>query len=663
MNNQNPGIIAGLRLDGFGPKETEITNNLATVWYIASANIYNASRNVKFPFVFLKATHDLVEKFNFRSDLLCLFHPYESIDSRLIEAAAEITSRHSMRLDRLCVVLITNATGFTSSDFSAAIENDLRVFVPFKYSELSGGAGGKFALITSKLEQYLYTKDLFSISSALQTEKYFFGRKNELQELVHQYQAGENSSIFGLRRIGKTSLLWALVRELKHLAAPVAFIDCTDTRYHKTSWYRALFRVKELLFNSSGLSKQGHNETDYTEAQASICFTEDLKFIKFRFNKPTLLIFDEVESLCFDLSQSPSWFDGTDFLPFWQTIRATFQQNPNLISFVLCGVNPQVLERSRLPNGSDNPLYDYIKPTYLGFFDADDVRAMLTSVGSYMGVSFDAEVFTYLTDDFGGHPFLIRQASSRIWKSLSIPSTPKKIHIKKQTYISQRLDISNHTRNYINLILEVLTSRYPTEYALLKHIAAGDHLKIDNLLHTHPTYIDHLLGYGLISKDDGKYHFRIRAVEDAIKIEARDLICPESVEERWASLSKERNALEQTLKSLIRSQLKLTYGAEEAKNIIISCMTKQSQKEKAITLNYNAIFLGEIYFLNYRDVITKNWNLFKLVFNDAKGTFSQSMEMVNKYRADAHANEISKDQFREAMPKLIWLSRCLEDNT
>ncbi|MFY3382677.1 ATP-binding protein [Paracidovorax sp. MALMAid1276] len=663
MTNQHPGMLPGLRLDGFGPKEREIAGNLATVWFVAHAGIFQASRSANYPYIFLKPTHDLREKFNFRSDILCIFHPYPDIDSRLMAAAEKIISDDPMRLDRLCVILVTNAKSISKHDFPVAAESDPRLYIPFKYSDLSGGAGGKLDLTTSALEKNLYTTDLFAISSALQTDRYFFGRKNELQALVRKYQAGENSTIFGLRRIGKTSLLWALVRELKHLGAPVAFIDCSDTRYHRAKWNKALFRIKEQLCVAGGLHNFGNPESKYSEQDASICFSEDLKEIKKRTGKPALLIFDEIENLCFELSPSTDWRDGSEFLPFWQTIRSTFQQNPNLISFLLCGVNPQILERSRLANGVDNPLYEYIKPTYLGFFDVDDVRTMLTSIGGYMGVSFDTEVFTYLTDDFGGHPFLIRHACGHMWKALSSALLPRKIHIRKQTYTTQRAEISTHTQSYINLILEVLTEKYPEEYALLQHIAAGEHQKIDHFLQENPTLLNHLNGYGLISKDGGSYFFRINAVENSIKQEARGLICPDSIEERWASLSKERNSFEHSLRDLVRRTLKLAFGSTIGKQKIIESMTKQSQREKANNLPFDDIFKGELYFLNLKDAIIKNWDIFKFAFNEDKGRFNSSMDVSNKYRADAHAKTITKDQFREVMPKLVWLSNSLHENT
>ncbi len=41
---------------------------------------------------------------------------------------------------------------------------------------------------------------------------------------------------------------------------------------------------------------------------------------------------------------------------------------------------------------------------------------MVSTIGNYMGMRFDDEIYTYLTDDFGGHPFIIRQVCSHLFK-------------------------------------------------------------------------------------------------------------------------------------------------------------------------------------------------------------------------------------------------------
>jgi hypothetical protein len=175
--------------------------------------------------------------------------------------------------------------------------------------------------------------------------------------------------------------------------------------------------------------------------------------------------------------------------------------------------------------------------------------------------------------------------------------------------------------------------------------------------------VTHLVGYGLIEKPADIYTFRIAAVEAAVKKNARDLVCPDAVEERWALLSRERNQFEYRYRDYIRSSLKVAFGKNKAKEEIIAVMRKASQADTARGLDYDQIFTKELYFLNLKDVTVKHWDRFKYLFNEDKQRFSNAMDSGNKYRADAHAKSLTTEQFRAVMPQLVWLATCFEANS
>lgn len=659
---QRPGMMQNLRLDDFGPQEREITHNLATVWFITNACSQRMGKDV-YPYLFLSPSDSLREKFSIYANVLTLLHPFPTIDGRVIDAIERILSANPNRLDRLCVLLISNATSVDADVGRLNGTSEARIIVPFKYQELTGGVKGKDAIVNQRLEQNLFTKNLFSISSALKTDRYFFGRKDDIRHLLGKYQTGENSAIFGLRRIGKTSVLWAVVRELKASNSPVAFIDCSDTQFHKSRWNMTLFRVKEAIFEANGFKDKGTLQNRYTEAEASISFTKDLEFLKRIFQKPTLVIFDEIESLCFDIASSNHWRSGPDYLAFWQTIRSIYQQSPNLFSFCICGVNPRALETPITPDGHDNPLYRYVESRYLGFFLVDDVKTMLESIGGYMGMTFDSEVYTYLTDDFGGHPFLIRQAASRLYKLFSREGLPRKIHIRKHVYKEKYSDVALSLHDYISLILVILRERYNDEYKLLQYLAAGQDDTFSTFAREDPAWVEHLLGYGMIEEIAGKFHFRINVVQSTIELEARHLKSPATVEERWELLSEARNSLEVALRALVRTLLRVSLGRADAKAEMVKAMVKSSQAQKAMQLEYPQIFDAELYFSDLRRAVENNWAIFHNVFSDDQIRFSDAMGVANKARADAHAKSIERTEFEAAMGAINWLATSISDNT
>jgi predicted AAA+ superfamily ATPase len=659
---QQPGIIRDLRLDNFGPVEREITLNLATIWFVTHAGSQKLGKDT-YPYLFLKASDPLREKFAFFANVLAVLHPYPSVDGRIIDTIEKILLAYPNRLDRLCVLLISNASSVDLEVGRLNGTSEARILVPFKYQELSGGVKGKEKTISDRLEQNLFTKDLFSISSALKTDRYFYGRKDDIRHLLGKYQTGENSAIFGLRRIGKTSVLWAVVRELKASNSPVAFVDCSDTKYHKARWNQTLQRVMESILDSNGMSGKGMPHSKYTESEASTSFAKDLQMLKHHFQKPTLIIFDEIESLSFDLASSNHWKSGPDFLNFWQTIRSIYQQSPNLFTFSICGVNPRVIETSMTPDGHDNPLYRYVESKYLGFFVFEEVKAMLEGIGGYMGITFDPEVVTYLTDDFGGHPFLIRQAASKMYSIFARSDIPRKIHISKHIYKEKRIEVSRSLHDYVSLILLILRERYADEYKLLQYLAAGQMDTFCSFASDDPTWIEHLIGYGLILAISGKYHFRINVVQAAVEVESKYLKSPDSVEERWELLSEARNAFESDLRNLVKSILKISLGANVGKSAIIQAMVKGQQQEKADALTYDQMYDAELYFSDLRRVVENNWNIFKNIFSDDQERFSTCMKNANLYRADAHAKSIERSEFELAMNAIGWLAKCLEENS
>lgn len=102
---------------------------------------------------------------------------------------------------------------------------------------------------------------------------------------------------------------------------------------------------------------------------------------------------------------------------------------------------------------------------------------MVSTIGNYMGMSFDDEIYTYLTDDFGGHPFIIRQVCSHLFKE---KKGLKSISITKYEYERKREEINNSIVDYLDLIITVLRERYPDEYQLIEYLAAGDQKHLPN---------------------------------------------------------------------------------------------------------------------------------------------------------------------------------------
>lgn len=89
---------------------------------------------------------------------------------------------------------------------------------------------------------------------------------------------------------------------------------------------------------------------------------------------------------------------------FGKQVRSAFQKQSECFTFLIAGVNPLCIETAYV-NNVENPIFSMISIEYLNLFDLSNVKDMIGHIGKYMGLNFDEEIYTKLTEDYGGHPF------------------------------------------------------------------------------------------------------------------------------------------------------------------------------------------------------------------------------------------------------------------
>lgn len=290
-------------------------------------------------------------------------------------------------------------------------------------------------------------------------------------------------------------------------------------------------------------------------------------------NKRILLIFDEVEQISFGTSSSLHWRDGTDALFFWQTLRSISQTDNNIFSFVITGVNPKCIEDAKICN-QPNPIFNGLAPQYITLFDYDDVKNMVSEIGGHLGLKFEEEIFAKLVDDYGGHPFLIRQVCSKMNEEVLENKETRPFKISKYSYEKQSDNYQNKMKAAIEQILGVLVDYYPREYDLLKVLALDGSDKFKSELQFADCSIDHLLGYCLIKKEKDDYYIRIKAIEKHLQQKYKFDKTYSDISEIYSMVATRRCAIENKLRSLIGMQYALHYG-KSAKRTLMDAIEKQ----------------------------------------------------------------------------------------
>ena len=156
---------------------------------------------------------------------------------------------------------------------------------------------------------------------------YFCGRTELIHSIINKHLSGENAGIFGLRKTGKTSILYGVERALERKKSISVFIDCQTL--HLKPWNIALMHIIQSIQQKCSLKKADLKLLDNYDKEhfvADYFYDDILTAYNKSGKKSILLIFDEVENITFDTSLSESWKSGNDFIKFWQIVRSTYQK-------------------------------------------------------------------------------------------------------------------------------------------------------------------------------------------------------------------------------------------------------------------------------------------------------------------------------------------------
>lgn len=315
-----------------------------------------------------------------------------------------------------------------------------------------------------------------------------------------------------------------------------------------------------------------------------------------------------------------------------------------MICYLIVGTNPRCIEIPKIEN-IDNPIFNHFTPFYIPGFDVENTREMVRKLGRGMGLKFDETIYGKLTEDFGGHPFLIRHVSSLINKRVLDFDRP--VSIDRLLYQNAKDDFIQNYSNYLDMILGVLKEFYPDEYSMLEMLANEDYAAFNDFAEAHISYTAHLLGYGIIGKTISGYDFKIDAIKTYLSQQSRYKKIGLTVQEKWKEISERRNLAEVKLRKIIRMQLQASKGSELAKKNVLDIFG-EPRKSKLSHLNYSQLFdpnESEIYFLDLAKIISKEWDIFKHIFSRSKQDNFQKLDFINQSRVDAHAKNITDDEF------------------
>ena len=654
-------------MDYLNKDEKIIINNISRkYWYVTRIERKSFTNSV-YNVAFLKPVDYITQNFNLNREVILILSSYDQFQARALDVLDNLDAQ-SLRIEEVCCLLASKDVNIEDEiNILLKSNNEARIIVPFSYSELIGLHDDE--VVVNKMRKHFFSRDLFGIQNALKKEIYFFGRRELIQELVNKHESNENAGIFGLRKTGKTSILYGVMRMLTKKNSLPVFIDCQTL--HNQTWNLALNTIILKIINEGQLKRnilKKNAERYKDESQAHLAFEEDVRnILQIHLKRNILLIFDEIENITFETSISESWKNGTSFVKFWQVIRSVYQSlNAKYrYTFLIAGTNPRCVELASI-NGTDNPIFSQFIPHYIEPFTYGQTKEMVNRLGGYMGMAFSEEVITHLQEDFGGHPLLIRQMCSYMHHRL--PSD-RPCHICKHDYEAHKRDFYKNQTGfslYAEMILQVLSDWYPDEYQMLKWLAVGDYDNFNEFAQV-TEYVKHLKRYGIVGEDStpAKYHFNIEALQQHLAIRNRFQRPVLTDAERELEVQQRRSEIEKKLRKLVRRQMKSSLGETKAKEEVIRTLYGVKEIGHKSNIPYVELFdpnKHQIYLKTLFDIIKRNYESFENLFGVNKETFENKAMLLNLYRrADAHSAHIDDSDFKTFRGLAQWFEEILED--
>ena len=589
----------------------------------------------------LEALDHIKEQFGIDKEILLAYAPYQKMEPRSLQALHNVLKKYpfNTRIDSLSCFFISDDADIKEWMQSASMDNDItQIVITFTSSELKESKNDPW-FIRNKLIKDCYIADLFEYSLPLREDSFFFGRQQDISRAIDSIRRCENRGVFGLRKTGKTSLLFKIERIInEQKMGVVIYIDCKSPSWRMKQWHEFLAEICKEIALILKLERFSYSNTKSGILGA---LKNVMKEAQDR-NQRVVLLFDEIEYISFISPLDQHW--RRDFIDFWQTMWSVQSQHRNLV-FVVCGVNASAVERDMI-DSIQNPLFGIVQSSYLKGFSLEETKIMIRVIGKRMGLRFEHDAIDEIYKQYGGHPMLTRRACSTINRLLFDESRPISISLKKAVALQE--DVNIELLYYFQHVVSEIKQFYPDEYELFEMLASGqigDFMELSQV----SEYSRHLYDYGLVVKNNNiptinmPVAGRYAALELAKREQRRELFKIVTVNKRndWIrqrvkSIISDLRQLEMIIKSLGKHSL---FGAnsfpEAEKFAMISTVSSESSFIDFINV-CNRCFVESIE--NYGVSIGKR----KYFWNEIKTEYPAIFPILHRIKVYRHWSDHSQ---------------------
>ena len=232
----------------------------------------------------------------------------------------------------------------------------------------------------------------------------FFGREHELNEVAAFLRGNQSVSIVGSRKIGKTSLLFHLMRPTAGLGLDETFLfvylDCEvlGEGSHEEIFGQFAVEIAEAL-HERGLPPEPALE-EATDKPGRLAFERAVRRLNQR-NLRLILLLDEFERLSTNPNLDVNFFNALrSAAGRYHLAYVTASARP-LIQLTYSGKSQEILS---------SPFFNIFAPLFLGLLSEAEARQLIRQPRQASGTPLTPEVENFIYELVGGHPLALQVA-------------------------------------------------------------------------------------------------------------------------------------------------------------------------------------------------------------------------------------------------------------
>lgn len=607
-----------------------------------------------------KPVRSIAEALLLDREVLALVANYEDIHVRSLQVARKLVAASGGRLDP-ALILIVHADRTGDERLRAwGREQGLKV-IPI-YRSLAGALPAAETL-RRLLAQELFAMDPFSITGPVFNDMDFFGRGTDALELLRQLQRGRMRALFGIRKVGKTSLINRVVTLARSAGSPrIAMIDCSLDEFNALPAAGALQAVAKAVRLAAHQGYAHVSEALRRNDQDLGPVLDDL-WQQDRAHA-LAIIFDEVDYITPSSPTRLHW--RRDFAAFWRELRVVYQEAHRQsapLAVLVSGVSSSAF-RSESIDGVENAVLHFVPEDYLTPFAREASVAMIADLGRRCGLVFEGRSRHAIAETCGDFPYWIRMAGSYIHRAIEVPGRP--VAVPHETVATLLEDfVSTDGAEVAKVALEDLGRKHTEAVAVLRQAWTGAPISLaaGRLA----------VRYGLAAQRHGTVCVASAMVREGVARlpEAGTGDSAERAssahegplrldEQEWAEelavLNRRRNILERRLREFVRVVLKLSVSRGEAWSGRVLAALPERRRVELRAFGAD-VLLNKLYWRDLDAIVERDWALFEKTLRDKK-RFHSAMALLND-RPDAHAKDVDAADVALYRRELSWVEELV----